>query len=51
MSPLMDEVLQKLRELYPDLQIAFWEKDDSGRVYVNDHVIFRFNILYFFSYL
>lgn len=43
MSPLVEEVLQKLRELYPDIKIHIWEKFDRGKLFVNDHAIVTFN--------
>ena len=44
MSPLLEEVLQKLRELYPEASIHIWEKFDRGKLFVDDHRIVTFNI-------
>jgi 5-methylcytosine-specific restriction endonuclease McrA len=40
----MEEVLQKLRELYPKTQIVIWEKFDRGKLFADDHLIVKFNI-------
>jgi hypothetical protein len=42
---LLDGVIDRLKELYPDLQIVLWIKDERGKLFVDDHPIVRyFNI-------
>lgn len=36
-------ILDKLKELYPDLSINIWAKDDKGKLFINEEVALKFN--------
>jgi hypothetical protein len=40
-TPLFNKLLEKIRQLYPDLQIVLWTKAERGNIFVNDHKIIK----------
>ena len=39
---LLDNVVQKLKELYPDTQIVLWVQADKGKLFADDHLIVKY---------